>query len=849
MKRQLTEAERERIEKNRREALMRRRRAMESEKNNGSMRSQTSNAVVDQGQRRELAGANRERMERNRQEPLDRGQLSTGVAGNSQSLPQQTNTAFGNRCQRNLPRTTSASSGLLSQILRGSASKSTNVNTNPVAQKRSTPMLTAPSTTAQNVVRPARMPSFGRKSKLRAVCVLVSREEFEVRARYHEGLVLVFKSMPTRIYDEKTKIWRFHLSDYRGFLRKAFAIDDIQLVGLSSAVVTVFKEKIDSVKSTSGQNEIRLEDWIPRHLIDSLMDFQREGVRFALKHEGRVLLADDMGLGKTVQALAVAAAYRSEWPLLVVAPLSLRWAWREAALRWLGPPPLSLSRADIHVVASLTDALDSIQHQQHRKLVTIFTYDLLSRYAESLGRTVSSFEVVIMDESHHLKNLRTSRTKSALPILQAAKRVILLTGTPALSRPLELYPQIIGIRPNLFRGGFHEFGLRYCAAKERTWGWDYSGCSNLQELHILLQETIMIRRVKSEVLGQLPPKFRQVVILDPDLVKKTPNGKNQRLENLASLDLNGVEKHGEMLRFFMQTCQAKIPAVSQYITDLLEEDRKFILYAHHQEMLDAITRVMESKHIEYIRIDGKTPSEQRRASCERFQNQSACRVALLSITTASTGLNLTAANLVVFAELFWNPGVLVQAEDRAHRIGQQDPVNIHYLLASGTVDDQLWALVKNKLEVLSQVGLNQESFDDVDLSRAKPLASSLASKIDQFFTSMNDSTTASQSIKENLQPEEEIKSSDATPQKDEKASENELSSAQKKPRISSLLPPVSSPPSCADDGCGGGRGSQILVPDSPLLLTLETTESLEDGADELLRNVLEAAVLGESFEL
>lgn len=613
--------------------------------------------------------------------------------------------------------------------------------------------------------------------------------------------------------------------------------------------MTVFKEKIDSVKSTSGQNEIRLEDWIPRHLIDSLMDFQREGVRFALKHEGRVLLADDMGLGKTVQALAVAAAYRSEWPLLVVAPLSLRWAWREAALRWLGPPPLSLSRADIHVVASLTDALDSIQHQQHRKLVTIFTYDLLSRYAESLGRTVSSFEVVIMDESHHLKNLRTSRTKSALPILQAAKRVILLTGTPALSRPLELYPQIIGIRPNLFRGGFHEFGLRYCAAKERTWGWDYSGCSNLQELHILLQETIMIRRVKSEVLGQLPPKFRQVVILDPDLVKKTPNGKNQRLENLASLDLNGVEKHGEMLRFFMQTCQAKIPAVSQYITDLLEEDRKFILYAHHQEMLDAITRVMESKHIEYIRIDGKTPSEQRRASCERFQNQSACRVALLSITTASTGLNLTAANLVVFAELFWNPGVLVQAEDRAHRIGQQDPVNIHYLLASGTVDDQLWALVKNKLEVLSQVGLNQESFDDVDLSRAKPLASSLASKIDQFFTSMNDSTTASQSIKENLQPEEEIKSSDATPQKDEKASENELSSAQKKPRISSLLPPVSSPPSCADDGCGGGRGSQILVPDSPLLLTLETTESLEDGADELLRNVLEAAVLGESFEL
>lgn len=118
--------------------------------------------------------------------------------------------------------------------------------------------------------------------------------------------------------------------------------------------------------------------------------------RFALKREGRVLLADDMGLGKTVQALAIAAAYRSEWPLLVVTPLSLRCAWREAALRWLGPSPLGISRADIHVVASLNDALDSMQHQQQRKLVTIFTYDLLSRYAEKSGRTVSSFQVVIM---------------------------------------------------------------------------------------------------------------------------------------------------------------------------------------------------------------------------------------------------------------------------------------------------------------------------------------------------------------------------------------------------------------------------------------------------------------------
>lgn len=118
--------------------------------------------------------------------------------------------------------------------------------------------------------------------------------------------------------------------------------------------------------------------------------------RFALKHDGRVLLADDMGLGKTVQSLAIAAAYRSEWPLLIVCQLSLRCAWREAVITWLGSS-LNLTLSDIHVVESLSDALNKIQHLWSRKLVTIFTYDLLSRYVEKMGPSaLTNFKVVIM---------------------------------------------------------------------------------------------------------------------------------------------------------------------------------------------------------------------------------------------------------------------------------------------------------------------------------------------------------------------------------------------------------------------------------------------------------------------
>uniref|UniRef100_A0A0X3P1Z3 SWI/SNF-related matrix-associated actin-dependent regulator of chromatin subfamily A-like protein 1 n=3 Tax=Schistocephalus solidus TaxID=70667 RepID=A0A0X3P1Z3_SCHSO len=435
-----------------------------------------------------------------------------------------------------------------------------------------------------------------------------------------------------------------------------------------------------------------------------------------------------MGLGKTLQGLAIAAAFRSEWPLLIVTPSSVRFTWREQILRWLGGP-LNIHRSDIDVVCSAraftTD--DYLNPRQGPSLITVLSYDLLSRCAAKLSE-FPPFGVVIMDESHFLKNFKTARTKAAMPMLKAAKRVILLTGTPALSRPVELFPQITAVRPSLFKGGFHEFGLRYCAAKENPWGWDYSGCSNMQELQIILEATIMIRRVKSDVLSQLPPKRREVVILDPSLIK---SASIKHLEcKMSAVELKALEKHGELLRYFKETSRVKLSAVEQYVSDLLEADRKFIVFAHHVEMLDAIHRLLDSKSVRFIRIDGKTPSDQRQVVCERFQLEEACKVALLSITAAGTGINLTAATLVVFAELFWNPGILIQAEDRAYRIGQQDSVNVRYLLAEGTADDHIWTLVKTKLDVLTRAGLNQESFENVDLTRAQ------ASEAGEFFPSV-----------------------------------------------------------------------------------------------------------------
>ncbi|KAK7070522.1 SWI/SNF-related matrix-associated actin-dependent regulator of chromatin subfamily A-like protein 1 [Halocaridina rubra] len=407
------------------------------------------------------------------------------------------------------------------------------------------------------------------------------------------------------------------------------------------------------------------------------------------------MIADDMGLGKTIQALGIASYYRREWPLLIVTPSSVRYSWVTSIERWLS----DINRHDIAVLNTGKDYIENAK-------VVITSYDLMARRAKEL--LDHGFRVVIMDESHMLKSFKTARYKAASPIMKQAKRVILLSGTPALSRPSELYTQICGIDSSLFPG-FHDFGIRYCAGKQLPWGWDFNGSSNMEELQIILEARLMIRRLKSEVLSQLPDKQRMLVILDPVMIKANTKAMKEASAHFGSGSLRGAEKHGALLQFFAESAVAKLKAVCEYIKELLESESKFIVFAHHRIMLDRLCETCEEAKARYIRIDGRTSGDARQKFVNQFQNSSDVRVAVLSITAANAGITLTAAQLVVFAEIFWNPGILIQAEDRAHRIGQQDSVSVQYLLGQGTVDDHIWPLVQSKLEVLSTAGLTNES--------------------------------------------------------------------------------------------------------------------------------------------
>uniref|UniRef100_A0A7N8WXY6 SWI/SNF-related matrix-associated actin-dependent regulator of chromatin subfamily A-like protein 1 n=1 Tax=Mastacembelus armatus TaxID=205130 RepID=A0A7N8WXY6_9TELE len=530
---------------------------------------------------------------------------------------------------------------------------------------------------------------------LQGQCILVSPTKFEVDIGYHVDVIAAFKQMPTKSYDMKTRKWSFSLEDYKGL--SEYGVAAVEVEPLPRAVIQAFSARFDGSEARSLDVPEADLSSIDPSLTCSLMPFQREGVNFAVSKQGRLLLADDMGLGKTVQAICIAAYYRNDWPLLVVAPSSVRFTWAEAFRRWLP----SLSPDSINVVVKAKDRLQS-------GLVNIISYDLLSRMDKQ--QTRSPFGVLIMDESHFLKNMKTARCKAALPLLKAAKRVILLSGTPAMSRPAELYTQILAVRPTLFPR-FHEFGTRYCDAKQSAWGWDYSGSCNLGELKLLLEECLMLRRLKSDVLSQLPAKQRKVVTVTIDGINtRTKAALSAAAKELAKGHHNKIQEKEALLVFYNHTAEAKLQAIMEYITDMLECGReKFLVFAHHKLVLDHITSELRKKVL--IRIDGTTPSAERQQLCENFQYSAKTCVAVLSITAANMGLTLHSADLVIFAELFWNPGVLIQAEDRVHRIGQTSNVNIHYLVAKGTADDHLWPMIQEKMNVLEQVGLSEFSLE------------------------------------------------------------------------------------------------------------------------------------------
>lgn len=526
--------------------------------------------------------------------------------------------------------------------------------------------------------------------------------EVKEAARKFGGGILV-KSNSTE--SERLKLPVEKVSAFEAFIQAQIATP----ISLDFDVPRTTLERLASyheqerVREQGGDVVTRaLDEILPPTLCSSLMEFQWDGVHFALKRGGRCLIGDDMGLGKTIQAIAIARVYMDDWPLLIVCPSSLRLNWKEEILRWL---ETDLDEDDVRVVMTGKDVDRSVRK------VNIVSYDLIRKMPE---RFLKRCQCLIADESHYLKSISALRTKVMTPLVKNARRALLLSGTPALSRPVELFAQINAICPTLFPS-YNEFVVRYCNARQTFWGFDVSGSSHLDELHIILCGTLLIRRKKEEVLTQLPEKVRQVMWVETKAsVMKVIAKKFEEFEEAkaAAADAStpeeanalGLRVKGIQNDLYALSAEAKLNSIMEFCKDTAESGCKFIVFSHHAKVINTLHEFVEKKlKLGLIRIDGNTPQGDRQMLCKQFQaDDDKKRVALLSITAAGVGLTLTKASIVLFAELYWNPGSLLQAEDRAHRIGQRNSILVNYLLAKKTLDESMWRTVRRKLTVVGQ---------------------------------------------------------------------------------------------------------------------------------------------------
>lgn len=421
-----------------------------------------------------------------------------------------------------------------------------------------------------------------------------------------------------------------------------------------------------------------------------LYDFQKKGVAFLEAKNGRALIADEMGLGKTAQALSWLQLHPEKRPVLIVVPASLKLNWQQEIWMWM-------SKTKIQILSGSTPYDIDTE-------VAIINYDILVHWEERI--LAFNPKVVIVDEIHYIKNNKAKRTKALKRIVKGAQHFIGLSGTPIVNRPIEFYNAINIIDPTMFPDRW-SYLKRYCGAKYNGFGWDFTGATNTEELHEKLVNNLMIRRKKSEVLTELPDKIRTFMPIElsnrvkykvacQDFIEFLKRTKGDEAADRAS----NAQTLAEIEGLKQLAVQGKMKSAIEWIRNFLEVDGKLVVFAVHKFVID---QLMQEFGEQAVKVDGSVSGPNRQKAVESFQNDDTKRLFVGNIKAAGVGITLTAASTVAFLELPWTPGDVVQAEDRCHRIGQKDSVNIQYLLAEGTIEEEIAALLDEKRKVLDAV--------------------------------------------------------------------------------------------------------------------------------------------------
>lgn len=505
------------------------------------------------------------------------------------------------------------------------------------------------------------------------------------------------KKVPGAQFDWKEKVWRVPL-EQRGYLVQLQKYCKAQYYKIDNADTKQFDE-IPPLPNLDIDIQLSHPEGF------GFRPYQEQGVARGMELK-RFMNCDEQGLGKTLQSIGTlqGESLKGEdvFPALVICPASTKINWKREWEMWTNRKAMVLETK-----------IKNSWHRYHElgmADVFIVNYESLKKYFVKhmpprgklrkssdivMDERVDLFKSVIVDESHRCKDTKTQQAKFTLNICKDKERVILLTGTPVVNKPIDLFPQLaIMGRLNHF-GGKKGYLQRYCEGGR--------GATNLKELNYLLNKHCFFRREKREVAKDLPEKQRQTILCDITTREQYNKARDKFVEYLREKGCEDAEiakkLRGEIMVKMAElkkiSAYGKLNEAKEFIHQVIDSGEKLIVFVIHHVIVDELLKEFPGA----VTITGRDNTEQKQASIDAFQKKENVKLVICNIKAAGVGLTLTASSRVAFIEYPWTYADCVQCEDRAHRIGQTNNVMCTYFLGQNTIDQYLYEMIQKKRHV------------------------------------------------------------------------------------------------------------------------------------------------------
>ena len=545
---------------------------------------------------------------------------------------------------------------------------------------------------------------------------------YKVAFQYHPMLVKCVRRIPSAKYRSDGKFWEVSKNDVV-YLQKMGAWAEAHK--FCSRIYWL--EDKEPVQTYEPLPVPTLN--IPHNLLIEPYDYQKEGIAYALEKK-RCILGDEQGLGKTIEAIGLLTATKA-FPALVVCPASLKINWQRELRKFGGINAVILddrNRLTWHKCWQ-------VHRRDGRPLAEVFivNYESLRKFfvqrIKREGRfTLKSvefderkdmFRTIIIDESHKCKNNSTQQAKFVQGIAQGKEYILELTGTPVVNNNIDLIQQLNIMNRLEDFGGYTKFMARYCAGEHKA--------SHLKELNYLLRKNCFVRRLKKDVLTQLPDKTRSYLVTDIDNRKEYKEAERDIIDYLKKYQDADDEKIQRTIRGAIMvkmgvlkqiSARGKVKGAVDIIHNIIdgEQGQKLIVFCYLREVVD----YLKAEFRDAVVVTGAENAEQKQYAVDKFQEDEKTRLIILNYQSGGVGLTLTAASNVLFVEFPFTYAACCQAEDRAHRNGQKNAVNCVYLLGRETIDEYMYAIIQTKKTISDGVtgtddGVEEHKVKESDL--------------------------------------------------------------------------------------------------------------------------------------